>query len=170
MNLLPYENITYKTALTPEQIVEKIQNVIEPKKTFRMTGIFSSKDHRPYEGEVDHNSFDIRRIIGYRNSFLPIIKGQIEQDINGTTIIVKMRVHYFVTVFMLVWYGSLGSAFLGIFFSALFDGSFEYIGLFPLAMFFFGYLMTIVGFKSESEKSKKFLAKVFDSEIDGQNN
>ena len=36
--------------------------------------------------------------------------------------------------------------------------------LFPLGMFIFGYLMTYFGFKSESKKSKRFLATLLAGE------
>ena len=97
MKLLPFENLTYKTLLAPDYVVELLKRAVEPQKTFRVSSIFGSDKYKDYEGEVDENgAFQMSRIINYRNSFLPVIKGTIEQDTNGATITVEMRLHYFV--------------------------------------------------------------------------
>ncbi|MEN7550521.1 hypothetical protein AAG747_21555 [Rapidithrix thailandica] len=79
MKYLPFENITYKTKLDSEEIQNRITEIIEPEKIFRKTGFWGSSNYKPYEGRVDGTSFTITRIIGYGNSFLPRIKGNIER-------------------------------------------------------------------------------------------
>ena len=165
MKYLPFENITYQTKLDSEEILKRINEIIEPKKTFRMTGIFGSSDHKPYEGSVNGNSFSITRIIGYRNSFLPRIKGSIKKDFGKTVVNVKMRLHPFVLVFMFIWCGGVGLGFLAFLTSSLEKGTFEPAILIPLAMLLFGYGLTTGGFKYESIKSKKYLAELFEAEI-----
>lgn len=51
MRFLPTENITYTTRLQEEEIVKRLSDIIEPKKTFRL-GIFSSGPIKPYEGQI----------------------------------------------------------------------------------------------------------------------
>tara|TARA_Y100001934_G_C12346411_1_gene773062 strand:+ start:1401 stop:1910 length:510 start_codon:yes stop_codon:yes gene_type:complete len=168
MRYLPFENITYLTKLELEEIQKRIDEVIEPEKTFRMTGIFKSSDHKPYEGTVDGNSFNITRIIGYRNSFLPKISGVIEKDLKGNKINVKMRLHVFVIVFMFIWFGICGVeclAVLAIGFN-FFSQNFQPITLVPFGMLIFGYALVTLGFKYESIKSKKYLAELFEAEIE----
>lgn len=165
MKYLPFENITYQTKLDSEEILSRINEIIEPKKTLRMTGIFGSSDHKPYEGSINGSSFNINRIIGYRNSFLPRIKGNIEKDFGKTKVNVKMRLHPFVLVFMIVWCGGVGLGFLAFLTATIGKGTFEPAILIPLGMLLFGYGLTTGGFKYESIKSKKYLAELFEAEI-----
>lgn len=131
-----------------------------------MTGIFGSGNHNPYEGSINGSSFKINRIIGYRNSFLPIINGVIEKDFNGTKIKVKMRLHTFVIVFMFIWFGGVGIGCLA-FLPMIFNSQdFESMVLIPFGMLIFGYALVTGGFKYESIKSKKYLAQLFEAEIE----
>tara|TARA_Y100001934_G_C11866151_1_gene546528 strand:+ start:24 stop:533 length:510 start_codon:yes stop_codon:yes gene_type:complete len=168
MKYLPFDNITYRTKLDLDEIQKRINEVIEPKKTFRMTGIFGSNNHKPYEGCVNGNSFSLTRIIGYRNSFLPRINGEIEKDFNGSKINVKMRLHVFVIVFMFIWLGGVGIGCLAVLATGFKFGSqsFEPMSLIPFGMLIFGYALVTGGFKYESIKSKKYLAQLFEAEIE----
>ncbi len=166
MKYLPFENIIYQTKLDSEEILKRINEVVEPKKTFRKTSFFGkSNNHKPYEGSVNRNSFKMSRIIEYRNSFLPIIKGDIEKQVSETKINVKMRLHPFIFGFILIWCGGVGFGFLIILAESIKKGVFQPFILIPFVMLLFAYGMTMLGFKSESIKSKKYLAKLFDAEI-----
>ncbi len=166
MKYLPFENITYKSKLESEEILKRISEIIEPRKMFRTIRFFESNNHKPYEGTITGNSFKITRIIGYRNSFLPRIKGIVEKDFNGTNVNVKMRVNTFVIVFMLIWLGGVGIGCL-VALTLMFNNKhFEPMTLIPLGMLIFGYALVTGGFKYESVKSKEYLAKLFDAEIE----
>jgi len=167
MKFLPFEKITYRTKLDSEEILNRIWEIVEPKKTFRMTGIFgSSSEHKPYEGSINGNSFSITRIIGYRNSFLPIIKGNIEENLRYTKVNVKMRLHISVFFFMSIWLGGVGIACIFFLASIFNNQEFEPAILIPFGMFIFGYVLLTGSFKYESIKSKKFLAELFEAEIE----
>lgn len=168
MKYLPFENITYRTKLEREEIYKRINEVIEPKKNFRMSGFLGSRNHKPYEGSVNDNSFSITRIIGYSNSFLPRINGTIEKDFNGNKVNVRMRLHVFVFIFILIWFGIVGIACIAVLALGFKFGSqnFEPMSSIPFSMMIFGYALVIGGFKYESIKSKKFLAQLFEAEIE----
>lgn len=159
MKYLPTENITYKTRLTEDEVLKRLEALIEPSTKFGLLGGMVSKN---YEGQITPPSFAIKRIIRYQNSFLPRITGTLEFDHGGTRIHVKMRLPPVVAVFMGIWfvgvvlacivvlsYGSGGSAF----------------GLIPFGMLFFGYALTMIAFKFESNNSKKELQRIFEAEI-----
>lgn len=169
MKYLPFENITYKTKLSSEEVINRIRNNIEPKRTFKITGIFGNGSHKAYEGTVNGMSFNIVRIIGYRNSFLPRIKGEIERDSFGTKINVKMRLHPFVLVFMIIWCSGVGLGFFSFLNASLKKGTFEPEILIALGMLLLAYGLTTVAFKYESIKSKQYLAQLFDAEIEKDN-
>ena len=163
MKYLPFENITYRTKLDSEQILMKIDEVIEPEKTFRLTGVFGNSDHKSYEGSINGNSFKMTRIISYKNSFLPRIKGTVEKDFNGAKVKVKMRLHPFVIVFMVIWFGGIGIGCLAALTISSTSQNFEPMTLIPVGMLIFGYLLVTGGFKYESIKSKEYLAELFES-------
>lgn len=133
-----------------------------------MTGKFGTNNHKPYEGSINGNSFSITRIIGYRNSFLPRISGEIEKDFDGSRINVKMRLHVVVIVFLFIWFGGVGigcSAALATGFK-FGSQSFEPMSLIPFGMLIFSYALVTGGFKYESIKSKKYLSQLFEAEIE----
>jgi hypothetical protein len=169
MKYLPFENITYKSNLNSEEIIKKIDEIIEPKKAFSVSGIFgNNKNNKPYEGNIVGNSFNITRLISYRNSFLPKIKGIIEKDYDGTKVNIKMRMNTFVIIFMFIWFGGVGIGCLAVLTSGFKFGNqnFEPMTLIPFGMLIFGYALVTGGFKYESIKSKKYLAELFEAEIE----
>ena len=161
MRFLPTENITYKTRLKPEEINKRLSDIVESKKAFN---IFSSSSTKSYEGQINDQMFDIKRIIGYRNSFLPRIKKTILRDYDGITIRVKMRLHIFVIIFLCFWFGSAGFGFIVVL-TQSFNLEFDVRTLITFGMLLFVYGMAMGGFKFESYKSKKELQKLFEAEI-----
>lgn len=166
MKFLPFEDITYRTHLDSEEILKRLHEITEPRKTFRMKGIFGSEDHKPYEGSISGNSFDLTRIIGYRNSFLPVITGTVEDDPSGTRIYVKMRLHPIVMAFLAIWIGIVGIGCIIVFVSFLSSQKFEPMSLILVGMLIFGYIMPTGGFKFESAKTRKFFGGLFEAEIE----
>src|SRR5690606_4803834 len=121
-------------------------------------------DHKPYEGSINGMSFKISRIIGYRNSFLPIINGVIEKDNRGVKVHVKMGLTIMDWVATLIVY-------VGLMFIANFMFIFNVINSQVLILIFVGvpifiYGMTQFCFKSESIPSKKYFAKLLEAEIE----
>ena len=162
MKYLPFENITYKTKLEPEEILKRLRNHLEPKKMFRKRGIFKKETYKAYEGTIDGSTFSINRIIAYKNSFAPRINGTITKGINRTEIKVKMRLHPFVYFFMVIWISFL--AVFGLVFLNISDNinNPQYFSYLPFGMLLFGYILATGGFKYESIKSKKFFTELFE--------
>lgn len=164
MKFLPTENITYKSRLNEEEIVKRLSDFIEPEKTFRF-GVFSKSSTKSYEGQIYGSNFEIKRIIGYRNSFLPRINGSIEKNFDGTTIKVKMRLHILVIVFLCIWCGGVGIACIASLSLTFGIVKFDPMSLIPFGMLIFVYLLTMGGFKFESSKAKQDLQGIFEAEI-----
>jgi hypothetical protein len=164
MKFLPTENITYKTKLKEDEIIKRLSDNIEPKKTFR-GGFFGSGSSKLYEGQINNHTFDINRIINYRNSFLPRINGIIEKSNEGTTIKVKMRLHAFVIIFLCIWGGAVGLGCISVLTQAFGGSELDSVTMIPFGMLIFMYILTMGGFKSESSRSKKDLQTIFETEI-----
>jgi hypothetical protein len=159
MTFLPFETIIIETPLTKEDTIVNLAKNIEPAKTLRF---LNKSDTKAFEGYLRGNEFEIKRIINYQNSFLPIIKGQIEVFGNVTRVKIDMRLHVAVIVFMMIWFG-----FVGLFFVAALINSdiFNETLLFPLGMLLFGYALTMGGYLFESHRSKRILKDIVNGQI-----
>ncbi|RMG66924.1 MAG: hypothetical protein D6722_14170 [Bacteroidetes bacterium] len=104
------------------------------------------------------------RIIYYRNSFLPRIRGEVRGEGFETTVEVRMNLHPLVWVFLAFWVGILGMMSLFLIPGALAGGGFDPFILMPPGMVLFAYAITLGGFKHESKKSRQFLAELLEAE------
>lgn len=152
--MFPYENFTINTSLHPEIVRQKLLAVVEPRKAIRWN---INNYGKPYEGEVGDHSFEINRIINYRNSFLPIIKGRIYPEGMGSKIDIKMAMHPFVIVFMSIWLGIVGNIWILAAIATIAEGKFESSILAASGMLLVGLLLPLIGFKPEASSSKQFL-------------
>lgn len=166
MKYLPYENITYTTKLAAEEVRSRLIELVESPEKPRLKKILGSGSTDAYGGGVYKSHFEISRIIGYRNSFLPQIKGEVEQDYGETKVHVKMRLHMFVMIFMVLWLGGVGVGLVAVLTYAIQNETFEILMIIPAFMFVFGYALTVGAFKYESIKSKKFFAQLFEAKIE----
>src|SRR5438105_2783501 len=64
---------------------------------------------QPFRGSVRGSHFKVIRVLGMfvRNSFQPVVVGDIAQGPVGTEIRVRMRLHAGVATFMAIWFGLL---------------------------------------------------------------
>lgn len=120
MQLLPYDTFTIQTEDSLSDVIERLEAQIEAPKAFRS---YFSRNHAPYEGKIDGDGFEIHRIIHHRNSFLPNIRGRFESLPNGTIIRVTMRLHPFVTAFLLFWFLAWYGGTIPIFLAGVISGN-----------------------------------------------
>lgn len=160
MKYLPFERIVYRTNLSQQEIIKRLSDVVEPKKIS-----FRRNHTKDYEGSVDTDSFDISRVINYRNSFLPQIYGIIQKNNDRTEIQVTMSLDGFVFLFTIAWCLMASSFFVIVLMKGIRDKGITIEFFIPLVMLLFMYVLTMVCFKIESQKSKEYLRKIFEAEI-----
>ena len=164
---LPLEDYTLTSKLSLDEIRTRISDNLESKKNFKFP-FFNRNTSKPYEGILSGDTFTINRIINYRNSFLPVITGNISTYLGGTQIHLKMRLAYGVAIFMLVWLGAVGIACIGIMatgFSQTKGPSTAFpFNVIPFGMFVFGCLLGVLPFKAETKKSKEFFSNLFEGQ------
>jgi hypothetical protein len=102
MNVFLTEQFTLSTALTPQEILARLNHYV-----YKRDNVFTSSGtktpYQTYEGWYDEEDFKIKRIINYRNSFplaivssmvqngfTPVILGNIIETENRSAIHVKM--------------------------------------------------------------------------------
>ncbi len=156
---LPWRRYEIFSRLAPGEVVEAMRNATEPRRWFR----WPSRLALGFEGTVEADSFLVSRIIRYRNSFLPFIAGRIEPAPGGTRILISMRPHLFVLIFMAGWMAAPISLVLFVLFHAAPQG--RAFGLFALVMAFgtaaFGYLLCSIFFGLEARRALKMLQSIF---------
>jgi hypothetical protein len=160
--ILPFESYTITTKLTPAQINEKLIGCV------RINGARPPNNTtKEFRGTVHPFHFKIERILTYRNSFQPVIQGQVYQGLNESTIHVTMRPFIGVIVFMCFWLGTVGIVCSFILITALMrwkellQHGFSPMMLIPFVLFIFGSLLCVVPFKMEAKNSKAFLENLF---------
>jgi hypothetical protein len=161
--LVPFERLIIPTTLTFSEVLERLNEVVEPPKIFRIT--LFKRPAKPYEGTISGNTFKISRIIRGRNSFLPVIEGAIYPESFGCSIEIKMSLHKIVIVFMIYWLSIIGSVGMFALFAWFVDRSVGPIFLPLLGMFIFGWLLCLITFKIEAKATTKFLLTLFAQEI-----
>jgi hypothetical protein len=152
MTFIPYYRFVIETSLSAEKVMEKLQQVIQPKKFWPHP---FSDDRKQFEGTISKDGFRVVRNIYYLNSFIPFIKGRFDSSDSGTRIIITMSIHPLVVLtFALVF------AFFGYFFFTflmeLISGIFVISGCLAL-----GYAVCAFAFKRESAVDRNFLVKMF---------
>ncbi|CAM3386775.1 hypothetical protein FLLO111716_07605 [Flavobacterium longum] len=158
---LPFEKLTYSTKLSREEALAKLAENIAPEKPFGF-GTPKTAYDKPYVGQCNGNAFNVKRAIGYRNSFLPMIKGEVVSDISGTKVQVTMRPNVLVLVFMAFWMTGVGAACVFTVFSAN-KQDLSVFSFIPFVMLFFGIGMLYGGFKIEANIAKKDLARILEA-------
>jgi hypothetical protein len=158
MPILPYERLTIETTLSIEEAQQRLANVIEPKRTIRW---LLSPPTKPFEGTITGDRFEMRRVIGYRNSFLPQITGQIRQGYQGAAIDLTLQMHPLVLIFMALWLAAVGAAALLLVNTAPGSGSFQIYSLITAGMVVFAVLLCTLAFNFEASKAKALLNRLF---------
>jgi hypothetical protein len=162
MAFVPYENIIFESDLSYDEIIKRIENIIEPKRSL-FSRLFKKNNEKTYEGELFENVFKINRIILYRNSFIPIIYGTIISDCNKTIINIKMKLHIIVKIFMSIWLSFFVLESFTDIKKFISDMELNVLPLMPITMILFGYILMTGIFKSESRKSKIYLEELFEA-------
>jgi len=157
MNLLPYRKIELYSPLPADAVVRRLRNAVEPKRWLR----FGAGDC-PFEGTVTQTTFNIQRIISYRNSFLPQIRGTIIPEGNGSRISLTMQLHIAVAIFMTVWLGGVSFAVVATAPAVLASRAELGPALIPIGMFLFGSILTVGSFSFEARKAERLIASLLD--------
>jgi hypothetical protein len=164
MNLLPFEKIIYQSKLTQTEITQRLQQETVPLQYIRIS-FFKKPSGKKFEGKVLENSFNIQRIIYYRNSFLPVISGKVEEEPSGSIIRLEMQLNTFVKVFLIFF---LAIASTGFFSAKSFSPANEIsipVMLLSFSMILLFYMIIILTFHYEVKKAKKNLEVLLDLEI-----
>lgn len=138
----------------PERIVAaRLRSMVRDKPSFwhSLAIAWEPRDSEspPFIGTVRDTSFSLKRQIGYRNAFLPLVRGRLESTPTGTRVCVTMFLHPAAAIFTAVWLCTAARGAL----SAP-SGSV----LVPWGMFAFGVMLVVVGFFPEAFKARRLIS------------
>ena len=161
MSVLPYQRIQINTRLSGQEACKRLENVVQPERAW---GVFQ-KGEKPYEGKVEGTRFEFSPTITYRNPGKPIIKGNIQDEVNGCSIYASMQLSVFSILFIMMFICIVGLFALVLSFVSSTDTSFINSPIFLfIGVCVFIYLMVLGGFTFEADKSKEFFRKLFESD------
>ncbi|MBW4681427.1 MAG: hypothetical protein KME19_15125 [Microcoleus vaginatus WJT46-NPBG5] len=167
MQLLPYSTFTIQTQDSLSNVIEKLNAQIEAPKAMRWG---FSRNHAPYEGTLNRSGFDIRRIIHYRNSFLPRVRGRFEALSHETLIHVTIGLHPFVIAFLLFWYAVWYSVSIPFFLFGALSGdvdvflAIQFVGMPILILFAFWWAFWYEANRSRRELTQIILGEPLDNQ------
>ena len=143
--LIPYERVIIRTSLSVDTIRHRLYMEIKPVETLFFP-LFSND--KPYSGKITELGFKIMRSIKGRNSFLPLVKGVVEKDSDGSVIYITMTLHPFIIASIIVMILSIIMS----------------IGWNGLGIVAFLYVLCEVFFWLEVAKTNEFLNKLFQND------
>ena len=102
IHILPYLEHTIRTTKSPQEIHDILQSVTSSKRAW------VTRPPGEFIGTIDQYDFKIMRIINYRNSFMPVIKGAIKKGEEAYVVALKMQLHPITYIFLIFWFGIAG--------------------------------------------------------------
>jgi hypothetical protein len=159
MPFLPFETLVIETSLSKEEVAANLADNIEPAKTIRF---WIKPDRKTFEGHLINDEFKITRIISYRNSFLPVINGELQTIDNSTHITMKMRLHVAVIIFMTVWFSGI---MLLLVIGLANTNNHNAVLVVPFGMLLFGYALMMGCYLFESSRAKQILTEITKGQI-----
>ncbi|HEX8695705.1 MAG TPA: hypothetical protein VF746_25040 [Longimicrobium sp.] len=163
MPLLPFERYELHSALPAAEAASRLAAAVEPERRFR-----SGKAARAFEGEVGGAGFRIRRIIGYRNSFLPTIHGRIVPDAGGSRVRCTLTLHPLTAVITALWLAGVVLIGGGIALGPLPPGQSGWSRVAPLGMLLFGWGLVSGAFTLEARRARRLLSELLDAREAGR--
>lgn len=158
MNYFPEQAFTLTTALSPDQIIEKIRSntQVSQKNEFKVY-------KKLFKGYIFGNEFKLTRSLSYRNSFQAEILGELSALENGTCIKLTMQLSPLVKVFVIFWCAFVSVALIIFIVSAINNPKMALGCLVPFGMLVFCYGLTTICFNIDCAGSKKLLINLFEA-------
>jgi hypothetical protein len=95
---LPDKRFVIEAGDAPDVIRERLEGEVAPARPFALR-----RPDRPFAGKIGADSFELRPVVGSRNSFVPFVQGSYRTGLAGTRIEVRMRLLRPVAAFMAAW-------------------------------------------------------------------
>lgn len=163
---IPYEKLTLICPYRSTEVLDIIADNTEMDRSLKRQFLERIKMRSDYmfEGKITDKGFEISRIIFYRNSFLPVMIGEVRDQSFGSEIDLTLRMNWLVIVFGILWMGIVSVICISILIFTVFSGEVESMLMMPFGMWLFGAVLFLGGFKFESVRSRKRLMDLLNAE------
>jgi hypothetical protein len=149
--------------LTPSEVNQRLEEDIEPRWTLKWWAPTRTK-HKDFEGEIVNHHFEIRRVIDYRNDFLPVSVGDIHPDHTGSRIELTFSLPTPLIVGIAIWLAATGAFACLLLAFGVRNGTFDLSSLVPLGMFLLGLIAPTIAFYGEVSKVRSLLHRLLSNE------
>ena len=165
MRFFPSLTETLTSPLPPAELLARVQLAAAPPLKLSWAALvdqFKPNPVEPFRGTVAAGSFELQRVIYYRNSMLPRITGVVEPGPGGgSTVRLRHQLHPFVLGFAGLWLGIVGLVALT--FGAMWVSDRTELGWFalmPVGMLVGGVALFVLPFWYEVRKSRPLLMQL----------
>jgi hypothetical protein len=147
MPLFPAERFVIDAPAAPEEVRNRLSSALASgrKLTRRVP-------EAPFTGTVGANSFELRPVLGYGNSFVPTARGSFTSGVVGTRVEVRLRMFPAVAIFMGAWLTAAAAFFIGMVVIAFRDPSRLWLPMVGIVFFGLGYLLMTLSFSFEARR------------------
>ncbi len=172
IHIIPRMKFTIQTGKSPEEVRALLRSITDTQNKW-----LNVPGDKAFIGKVGETDFKFLPRLGevlfagvvmhVKDSFLPVIIGQIRGQENGTTVIVRMRLLWLVFAFLCVWFGITGMVFLaGLL--AVISGQLDGWGITASAAGFIlvGQLLVRGGFYIPAKSAKRKLEDLLEGEAE----
>lgn len=153
MLFFPTERFVIDAEAAPEEVRDRLSKAVGARR-----GPFLRRPEAPFTGSVGMNFFELRPVLGYRNSFAPRARGSFTSGIAGTRVDVRLGLLRVVAMFMAVWLSLAAAFFIGTLVIAVRNPAHSWFPLIGLGFFAFGYLLMTLSFSFEARRMRTNLA------------
>ncbi|HET9908751.1 MAG TPA: hypothetical protein VFQ23_19030 [Anaerolineales bacterium] len=156
-----YEEFEIHTDLDTSNVYNRVLSVVETKQ-FWASPLSTAK---PYFGEVQSTSFDIRRVKWNSRAIRPVVVGKISSNNKGSYLRVRVRLNWFEFVFYMLVFGLFGHFAFWYFIENLSADTLGWLGrtlsfFIPLTSFSIVYLLIFISVKVEAISAKQFFLEL----------
>lgn len=144
-----------QSTLAPRAALDALRPFVEERRIFRMV-LPNAANEKRFQGDVGADTFEISRIIGYRNSFLPQVTGRVHGSGSRATISVDMKVHSLALALMVVIAAMMLLVAAGL---ALAGEALALIAVLVMPSLFYGIVLWAFWF--EADKQERTLREIF---------
>ena len=150
MKLFPSQEATLYSVLPKAEVLDRLQYNVQPE----YMG-FTDKDYpaKRFEGHIEGDSFTLKRVVDYRNSFLPVIRGSLSELPRGTRVNLTLKPMRRIAIIMRLWFGAAVLVLIITIIASLTDGGSVIAVIIPLIMLAVGVALQHICFNTESERA-----------------
>ena len=143
----------------PEAVAETLNRDVKPGSMFELD--FRGGDPRQFRGEVKPSSFRIVRRVQIRNSFAPVLEGQVTEIEGGSEVTVSMFVPNGLLLFVIGWTVLASGAAMLVVQQMMLEQTIESVMTFSMATVpFVGGCIAWLAFSLEASKSERALRQL----------